>query len=212
MTASSASSGHAASSFERRPPVPRLVVIASGGGSNLENLLELGYHVVAVATNRPSSGAARIARQHRVPLGEFPQSRYASRSERDAAMRQWLVGRAPDLVVLAGYDRVLSAELVRTFRGRILNLHPSLLPAFAGGMDAVEQALAAGVKITGCTVHLVTEDVDAGPILEQAAVPVLEDDDPQTLHARIHVEEHRILPAAIDRLAATLSGIGERRA
>lgn len=179
----------------------RLGVLASGRGTNLRNLVDRGYDVVAVATNRPSSGAAAIARERGLTLGEFPQSRYPSRLERDLAMRDWMVENGVELVVLAGYDRVVDAILVRAFPGRMLNIHPSLLPAFAGGMDAVEQALAYGVKVSGCTVHLVTEEVDAGPILAQAAVPVLEGDTAESLHARIQDEEHRILPEAIDHIA-----------
>lgn len=180
----------------------RVAVLASGQGSNLRNLVERGYAVVAVATNRPDCGAAAIATEHGIDLGTFPQRSFASREERDQALQEWLAGRGPDLVVLAGYDRIVSPSLVRAFAGRILNLHPSLLPAFAGGMDAVERALEHGVKITGCTVHLVTEDVDEGPIVLQAAVPVLEGDTVDTLHRRIQVEEHRILPEAIDCMGA----------
>ena len=160
----------------------RLGVLASGNGSNLRNLVELGFEVVAVATNRPHCGAAAFGRERGIRLGEFPQKRYDSALARDAAMAAWLLARAVEVVVCAGYDRVLTAPL---------------LDAFAGGMDAVEQALAHGVKITGCTVHLVTSAVDAGPILVQAAVPVLDGDTPETLHERIQREEHRILPEAI---------------
>ncbi|MBO0701543.1 MAG: phosphoribosylglycinamide formyltransferase [Candidatus Dormibacteraeota bacterium] len=176
----------------------RLAVLASGRGTNLEHLATLGYPIVGVATNRPSSGAAGIARSRGLPLGEFPQSRYASGADRDAAMLDWLRARDPEVVVLAGYDRIVAPALVRAFEGRIVNLHPSLLPAFAGGMDAVAQALRAGVKITGCTVHLVTEDVDGGPILRQAAVEILPGDTEETLLERIHAAERRILPLAID--------------
>jgi phosphoribosylglycinamide formyltransferase-1 len=179
----------------------RLGVLASGRGSNLRNLVQRGYQVVAVATNRPSCGAAEIARQLGIPLGEFSQRGFISRDERDAAMRDWLRSQGVVLVVNAGYDRVLSPAFVASFPGRMLNVHPSLLPAFSGGMDAVEQALAHGVKITGCTVHVVTDDVDAGPILLQAAVPVEPDDTPESLHARIQLQEHRILPEAIEILA-----------
>jgi phosphoribosylglycinamide formyltransferase 1 len=179
----------------------RLGVLASGRGSNLRNLVERGYRVVAVATNRPSCGAAQIARDHRLPLGEFSQRRFSSREERDRALLDWLRERQVELVVNAGYDRILSPLFVAAFRGRILNVHPSLLPAFDGGMDAVERALAHGVKVAGCTVHVVTDDVDAGPILVQAAVPVLPDDTVETLHGRIQAEEHRILPEAIEAIA-----------
>ena len=181
----------------------RIGVLASGKGSNLRNLVERGYDVVAVATNRPGCGAATIAREHELALGEFPQRRFASSEERDAAMLDWLRGHGVELVVNAGYDRILSRAFVAAYAGRIINVHPSLLPAFGGGMDAVEQALARGVKVTGCTVHVVTDDVDAGPILLQAAVPVLPDDTAECLHARIQVEEHRILPEAIELIAQT---------
>ena len=179
----------------------RLGVLASGRGSNLRNLVERGYRVVAVASNRPSCGAAAFARERGLALGEFSQSRFASREERDLAMRDWLLGREVELVVNAGYDRILSPAFVAAFVGRLLNVHPSLLPAFGGGMDAVERALAHGVKVSGCTVHLVTDEVDAGPILLQAAIPVLPDDTPETLHRRIQAEEHRLLPEAIELIA-----------
>ena len=179
----------------------RLGVLASGKGSNLRNLVGRGYTVVAVATNRSGCGAARFARDRGLALGEFSQRRFESREARDAAMRDWLLGRRVELVVNAGYDRILSPCFTAAFDGRILNIHPSLLPAFAGGMDAVQRALAQGVRVTGCTVHVVTDDVDAGPILLQAAVPVLEGDTVETLHARIQAEEHRILPEAIEILA-----------
>jgi phosphoribosylglycinamide formyltransferase-1 len=179
----------------------RVGVLASGRGSNLRNLVGRGYRVVAVATNRASSGAAAFARERGLALGEFSQRRFASSDERDAAMLAWLRGRGVEVVVNAGYDRVLSRDFVAAYPGRILNVHPSLLPAFAGGMDAVQRALAHGVKVTGCTVHVVTDDVDAGPILLQAAVPVLPDDTVEVLHARIQAEEHRILPEAIELIA-----------
>jgi phosphoribosylglycinamide formyltransferase-1 len=175
----------------------RIGVLVSGKGSNLRNLVARGFDVVAVATNRPSCGGAEFARARGLRLGEFPQKRYASLEERDRAMLDWLLAEGVELVVNAGYDRILSPVFVHAFPGRIINIHPSLLPAFGGGMDAVAQALAAGVKITGCTVHLVTEAVDAGPIIAQAAVPVLDGDTVESLHARIQVEEHRILPEAI---------------
>lgn len=179
----------------------RLGVLASGAGSNLRNLVERGYRVVAVATNRPRCGAAAFARERGLALGEFSQRRFASSGERDLAMRNWLLAEDVELVVNAGYDRILSPDFTAAFAGRILNLHPSLLPAFGRTMNAVEEALAAGVGVTGCTVHVVTDDVDAGPIVLQAAVPVLSDDTVETLRARIQSEEHRILPEAIDLIA-----------
>jgi phosphoribosylglycinamide formyltransferase 1 len=178
----------------------RLGVLVSGKGSNLRNLVERRFEVVAVATNKPSCGGAAFARERGIPLGEFSQTSFASLEERDEAMRDWLLARAVDLVVNGGYDRILTAGFITAFENRMINIHPSLLPAFAGGMDSVAQALARGVKLTGCTVHLVTEEVDAGPILLQAAVPVQPGDTVETLNARIQVEEHRILPQAIEML------------
>jgi phosphoribosylglycinamide formyltransferase-1 len=180
----------------------RLGVLVSGQGTNLRNLVEEGFDVVAVATNRPSCPAAAYARGARMALGAFPQKDFGSAAERDSALAAWLLAQGVELVVAAGWDRVLSEAFVRAFPKRILNVHPSLLPAFAGGMDAVEQALAHGVKVSGCSVHLVTGAVDAGPILLQAAVPVREDDTVETLHARIQREEHRLLPQAIRLMEA----------
>lgn len=184
-----------------------LGVLVSGRGSNLQNLLDLYFPVVAVATNRDSCGGAHIARERKLPLGVFAQRDFESAAARDAAMGAWLRQMGVELVICAGYDRVMTDGLLDAFPGRILNIHPSLLPAFGGGMDAVKQALEHGVKITGCTVHLVDATVDGGPILAQAAVAVHEDDTPESLHARIQAQEHRILPEAIrmlsDRLSAT---------
>ena len=184
-----------------------LGVLVSGRGSNLQNLLDLYFPVVAVATNRDSCGGAHIARERKLPLGVFAQRDFESASARDTAMGAWLRQMGVELVICAGYDRVMTAGLLDAYPGRILNIHPSLLPAFGGGMDAVKQALEHGVKITGCTVHLVDAAVDGGPILAQAAVAVHEDDTPESLHSRIQAQEHRILPEAIrmlsDRLSAT---------
>lgn len=185
----------------------RLGVLVSGRGSNLRNLIQQGFEVVAVATNRDACGGAHIAREHNLPLRVFAQRDYSTVAERDAALAAWLRGVNVELVVCAGYDRVLTAALLDAFAGRVINIHPSLLPSFGGGMDAVQQALDHGVKITGCTVHLVDATVDGGPILAQAAIAVHDDDTVASLHSRIQVQEHRILPEAIrllgDRLSAT---------
>jgi phosphoribosylglycinamide formyltransferase 1 len=169
----------------------------SGQGTNLRNLVERGFAVVAVATNRPSCAAAAFARDRGIPIGELPQSKFSSLEERDAAMRDFLLSHQVELVVDAGYDRIHSQSFVDAFAGRIINVHPSLLPMFAGGMDAVEQALESGLKFTGATVHLVTAEVDGGPILLQDSVPILEGDTVETLRARVHEVEHRILPEGI---------------
>jgi phosphoribosylglycinamide formyltransferase 1 len=179
----------------------RLGVLVSGRGTNLQNLIERDFDVAAVATNRPSCGGAEIAREHAIPLGEFPQRQFDSREARDAAMAEFFAAHGAELLVCAGYDRV--HDLHRRFP--VINVHPSLLPAFGGGMDAVRQALDHGVKVTGATVHLVTEDVDAGPILAQEAVRVEDGDTEATLLERIHQAEYRILPEAIRLLESRLA-------
>jgi phosphoribosylglycinamide formyltransferase-1 len=186
----------------------RLGVLVSGKGSNLRNLVERGFEVVAVATNRASCGGAAFARERGLRVAAFAQRDYESLEARDADMARWLLEHGVELLACAGYDRVLSAPLLDAFPGRILNIHPSLLPAFAGGMDAVARALAARVPETGCTVHLVTPEVDGGPILVQAAVPVLPGDDEASLRARIQVEEHRIYPEAIRLLEESFATAG----
>ena len=175
----------------------RLGVCVSGRGSNLRNLIEHGFDVVAVATNRPSCGGAALARARSIPLGELSQRSFSSAEERDAAMRDFFVEHRVELIVDAGYDRVHTAPLLDAFRDRIINIHPSLLPAFAGGMDAIQRALAAGVSETGATVHVVTADLDAGPIVAQERVPIAPDDTVDSLLERVHAAEYRLLPRAI---------------
>jgi phosphoribosylglycinamide formyltransferase-1 len=183
----------------------RLGVAVSGRGSNLRNLVEQGFEVVAVATNRPKCGGAEFARERGIPLGELSQKAFTSAQERDAAMRDFFKAHGVELVVDAGYDRIHTEPFLQAFGGRIVNIHPSLLPDFAGGMDAIEQALHAGVNTTGATVHLVTGDLDAGPILFQEAVPVLASDTVETLRERIHEAEYRILPQAIRTMESRLA-------
>ena len=183
----------------------KLGVAVSGKGSNLRNLVDRGFDVVAVATNRPACGGAALARERGIALGELPQKRFVSAEDRDAAMRDFFIDHGVELVVDAGYDRIHSAPFLEAFTGRIINVHPSLLPDFAGGMDAVEQALRSGVRMTGATVHVVTGDLDAGPILVQESVRVLEADTAESLRERIHEAEHRILPQAIRLMEARLA-------
>jgi phosphoribosylglycinamide formyltransferase 1 len=180
----------------------KLGIVVSGKGSNLRNLVDRGFNVVAVATNRPSCGGAAFAREHGIPLGELSLKQFTSEEERDTAMRDFFRSHGVELVVDAGYDRIHTVPFLEAYRDRIVNVHPSLLPEFAGGMDAVEQALRSGTSVTGATVHLVTEDLDAGPILAQESVPVFKDDTVETLRRRIHEAEYRILPAAIRLLEA----------
>ena len=175
----------------------KLGVAVSGRGTNLRNLVERGLAVVAVATNRPSCGGAAYARERGLPLAELSQKSFSSVEERDASMRDFFVEHGVELVVDAGYDRVHSAPFLEAFEGRIINVHPSLLPAFSGGMDAIEQALLAGVEDTGATVHLVTDQLDAGPILVQESVPSRPGATVETLRQRVHEAEYRVLPVAI---------------
>ncbi len=161
--------------------------------------------MVAVATNRPSCGAAAFARESGIPVGELSQKGFASLEDRDAAMRDFFRRHSVELVVDAGYDRVHSRAFLEAFEGRIVNVHPSLLPEFGGGMDAVERALESGAKVTGATVHIVTANLDAGPVLVQETIPILEGDTVETLRQRVHEAEHRILPQAIRLMEARLA-------
>jgi phosphoribosylglycinamide formyltransferase-1 len=183
----------------------KLGVAVSGAGSNLRNLVERGFNVVAVATNRPSCGGAAFAREKGIPLGALSQKSFESAEERDFAMTDFFKKHRVELVVDAGYDRVHTKPFLDAFEDRIINLHPSLLPEFAGGMDAIERAIAGGAKVTGATVHIVTSDVDAGPILVQEAVPIVEGDTVETLRQRVHAAEHRILPLAIGLMEVRLA-------
>jgi phosphoribosylglycinamide formyltransferase-1 len=160
---------------------------------------------VAVATNRPSCGAASFAREKHIPLGELSQKGFGSLEERDAAMGDFFHAHGVELVVDAGYDRVHSQGFLDSFEDRIINVHPSLLPEFGGGMDAVDRALESGAKVTGATVHIVTDSLDAGPILVQEAVLILEGDTVEMLRQRIREAEHRILPQAIRLMEARLA-------
>jgi phosphoribosylglycinamide formyltransferase-1 len=184
----------------------RVGVLVSGAGTNLRALLDAaaapGFpaEVVLVVSNRRECAALDIARTRNVDALSLPVGDYGNDAgARDQAMIDALRAARVELLVLAGYNRVLSDSVLAAFPNAILNVHPSLLPAFGGGMSAIEDALAAGVKVTGCTVHLLAAGaVDAGPIVLQAAVPVLEDDDADSLRARIHEQEWRLLPHAVD--------------
>jgi phosphoribosylglycinamide formyltransferase-1 len=184
--------------------LPVIGVLASGRGSNLRAILdaigrgELRARVGIVISSRANAPALDIARSYSIPTRTLPLKAFASRADLGAALVAELQGARVEVVVLAGYTLIFDACVVRAFPNRMLNIHPSLLPAFPGLAPKPQaDALAAGVKISGCTVHFVTEDLDAGPIIAQAAVPVYEDDTVETLAARILVEEHRLLPRAI---------------
>jgi phosphoribosylglycinamide formyltransferase-1 len=181
--------------------VKRLGILLSGRGSNFEAIADnvaagnLEAEIAAVISNRPGARGLEIARERGLPALLIP-SKDVPREEYDRQVASELSRRGVNLVCLAGFMRLLTAEFCRAFPLRILNIHPSLLPAFPG-LDAQKQALDHGVKITGCTVHFVNELLDAGPIVLQAAVPVLDDDTVETLSARVLREEHRIYSEAI---------------
>jgi phosphoribosylglycinamide formyltransferase-1 len=182
-----------------------VAVLVSGTGTNLGALLEAcsqpeyPAQVVLVISNRPSAPALALAAGGGVDTVAMPVSQFGGDSvARDVALRDRLLHSGARLVVCAGYDRVLGDVVLNAFPDAILNVHPSLLPAFGGGMHAVEDALAAGVKVSGCTVQFLEPgEADGGPIILQGAVPVLDDDDAERLRARIHEQEWRLLPQAV---------------
>ncbi|MCT0199390.1 phosphoribosylglycinamide formyltransferase [Synechococcus sp. CS-1325] len=191
-------------------PFLRLGVLASGHGSNFEALLSscrdgpLNATVALLVVNNPGCGAQRRAEQRDVPCQLIDHRLHPQRRNLDREILAAFEAARVDLVVMAGWMRIVSPVLIDAFAGRLINIHPSLLPSFPG-LDAIGQALAAGVALTGCTAHLVTEAVDAGPILVQAAVPVLAGDDRTSLGKRIHRQEHRILPLAVALAAQRLA-------
>ncbi|MCC6651806.1 MAG: phosphoribosylglycinamide formyltransferase [Candidatus Eisenbacteria bacterium] len=182
----------------------RLAVFASGNGSNFEALAsaasrgELGGDLVAVLSDNPQAFALERARRHGIEALTPPTGRFRSRLEDETPWLDALRERRIDVVLLAGFMRRLHAPLLDAFAGRMLNIHPSLLPSFPG-LDAIGQAWRHGVRVTGCTVHLVEDALDAGPIVAQATVEVLGDDTQDSLEARMHAAEHRLYPAAVRR-------------
>ena len=184
----------------------KIAVMASGKGSNLQVILHAvsaglcPVDVALVISDKAEAGALDVARQGGVAqVQHIDPKQYADRAAFDAACAEAIESAGCRWIVLAGYMRILSGSFVRRFPGRIINIHPSILPAFPGGR-AVADALAYGVKVAGCTVHLVDEVLDGGPILAQAVVPVCDDDSHDVLHARIQREEHRIYPATLRRM------------
>lgn len=187
----------------------RLGVMASGEGSNFEALVAatrggpLRASVERLVVNHATCGARARAERLGIPCQWIDHRAFSSREELDGALIQAFQAAGVDVVVMAGWMRIVTPRLIAAFPDRLLNIHPSLLPSFRG-LDAVGQALAAGVRLTGCTVHLVRPEVDSGPILVQAAVPVREGDDGASLAARIHQQEHRILPLGVALAAQRL--------
>lgn len=180
----------------------KVVVLISGRGSNMRALLEAGLPVefACVISNKPDAAGLGFAREHGIATTVVDHRQYPDRVAFDTALAEEIDRYQPDLVVLAGFMRVLTDAFVRHYERRMINIHPALLPAFPG-LNTHARALAAGVKLHGCTVHYVTPEVDAGPIIAQAAVPVLADDTPEILAARVLLQEHRLYPLALRWLA-----------
>jgi phosphoribosylglycinamide formyltransferase 1 len=174
----------------------QLVILISGRGSNMQAMVEAGLPVAAVISNRADAAGLKYAAGRGIATAVVEHRNYPAREAFDAALAQAIDGFRPDLLVLAGFMRVLTEGFVRHYPGRMLNIHPSLLPAFPG-LNTHARALAAGVKLHGCSVHFVTAQLDHGPIVIQAAVPVLPHDDEAGLAARVLAQEHVIYPRAV---------------
>ncbi|TDP59035.1 phosphoribosylglycinamide formyltransferase [Roseateles toxinivorans] len=179
-----------------------IVILISGRGSNMEAIVKAcaaeGWpaRIAAVISNRPGAGGLAFAAEHGIATALVDHKAFAERAAFDTELARVIQSYAPDVVVLAGFMRILSADFVRAFDGRLLNIHPSLLPAFPG-LHTHQRALEAGCKVAGATVHLVTPELDHGPIIAQAVVPVLPGDSEATLSARVLVREHEIYPRAV---------------
>jgi phosphoribosylglycinamide formyltransferase 1 len=178
--------------------VKSIVILISGRGSNMQAIVEAGLpvNIAAVISNRADAKGLNYARSRGIPTAVVAHGDYASREEFDRALAAAIDAHSPQLLVLAGFMRVLTPWFVERYAGRMINIHPSLLPAFPG-TDTHRRALEAGVKMHGCTVHFVIPEVDAGPIIAQAAVPVRDGDDEASLAARVLVQEHVIYPRAV---------------
>jgi phosphoribosylglycinamide formyltransferase 1 len=171
-------------------------VLVSGEGTNLQALIDEGLQVVGVASSRAGAPALERARRAGIDAAAFALESHDTREQRDSALADWLEGHGVELVVCAGFMQLLTPSFLERFPGRIVNVHPSLLPEFPG-TRAIEDALAAGVETTGVTVHLVDGGIDTGPVLAQEAVPV---EPRETLVERIHAVEHRLLPSVVREL------------
>ncbi|MAM09045.1 MAG: phosphoribosylglycinamide formyltransferase [Rhizobiaceae bacterium] len=184
----------------------RVAVFISGSGSNMVRLAEAAQaddfpaEIVAVIADKPESKGLEKARALGIPAYALARKDYDGKAAHEQAMLDLLADIEPDFICLAGFMRLLSADFIRAYAGRIINIHPSLLPLFPG-LDTHRRAIEAGMRIAGCTVHFVTEGMDEGPIIGQAAVPILPGDDAASLAARILTVEHRLYPAALRRLA-----------
>lgn len=192
----------------------RIVILGSGRGSNADAILQAQHagklgraRVVQIYSDRSDAGILALGPKYGVPADFLDAAPYKTKLDGDAEQHYIaaILACQPDLIVLAGFMRVLKPPFLTRFEGRIINLHPSLLPSFPG-LDGIGQAFRRGVKITGCTVHYVTLEVDGGPIIDQAAVRVEANDTLESLSARVHAAEHALLPAVIARLSERLPG------
>lgn len=180
----------------------QVAIFISGGGSNMEALIKASQQpdypaeIVAVFSDKAAAGGLMIAQNAGIATYVFERKNYASKAEHEQAILDQLARIKPDIICLAGYMRLLSADFIRPYEGRILNIHPSLLPLFPG-LNTHQRAIDAGMKIAGCTVHLVTEGMDEGPILAQAVVPLLKDDDVESLAKRVLAAEHKLYSKAL---------------
>lgn len=192
----------------------RVVIFISGGGSNMEALIRAaeapGFpaEVVAVFSDKAEAGGLAKAQAAGIATQVFKRKDYASKDEHEDAILEALAALQPDIICLAGYMRLLSGRFIAPYQGRILNIHPSLLPLFPG-LHTHQRALDAGMKVAGCTVHLVTEGMDEGPILAQAAVPVLAGDNAEVLAARVLKAEHRLYALALRKFAGEKPEVAE---
>jgi phosphoribosylglycinamide formyltransferase-1 len=195
-----------------------IVILISGGGSNMAAIVRCAQRdnwrkvhdaqVAAVISNRPEAGGLAIAREHMIASEVVDHKRFPSREAFDAELAATIDRRQPALVVLAGFMRILTPAFVQRYQGRLVNIHPSLLPAFPG-LHTHQRAIDAGCRFAGATVHQVTTELDFGPILDQAVVPILPGDTADALAARVLTQEHLIYPRAIARLLPSLNGWGQ---
>lgn len=185
----------------------RVVIFISGGGSNMEALIRAAQapdfpaEIIAVFSDKPDAGGLAKAQTAGIATQVFPRKDYASKDAHEDAILEALAALNPDIICLAGYMRLLSGKFIAPYEGRILNIHPSLLPLFPG-LHTHQRALDAGMKLAGCTVHLVTEGMDEGPILAQAAVPIVDGDTENSLAARVLKAEHKIYALALRNFAS----------
>ncbi|WP_137135182.1 phosphoribosylglycinamide formyltransferase [Rhizobium sp. FKY42] len=188
----------------------RVVVLISGGGSNMLALADacasddFPAEIVGVISDRKDAGGLAKAEGRGIPTFAFERKSYSSKAEHEGAVLKALASLNPDLICLAGYMRLLSSDFIRPYEGRILNIHPSLLPLFPG-LHTHQRAIDAGMKVAGCTVHIVTEGMDEGPIIAQAAVPILHDDTAQSLADRVLIVEHKTYKLALQKIALSRS-------